>query len=352
MQAHPLSTTAARITLSPPSPQPRRLAANQLPPTLLLPAPAPRFIPQSIPRSIPLAAPHTGSVFQPSLPATGVAESTGLAHDAGNLLGALRLYCDLLSAPGVLAPEHRHYAADLSLIASRSSALIRRLLVQTPAPAQHAAQPTMQPGAAQREPVAAPADPATALRQLAPVLDRIAAGVARVSVAAPPALPASAHNAELPSAEALERIAVNLVRNAAEAIRSSREGRASDSLIGNIRVALEATSAHLRLTVEDDGPGMPPAIAAAFLRPDPLPLGATRGLGHRIVHELATSTGALLSIRVRPGRGTTFSLRWPLTSQPDDLRRSPTPYPAREPAHDSALEALHRTATICTGAVS
>jgi signal transduction histidine kinase len=350
MQAHPLSTTAARITLSPPSPQPRRLTANQLPATLLLPAPAPRFIP----RSIPLAAPHTGRVFQPSLPATGVAESAGLAHDAGNLLGALRLYCDLLSAPGVLAPEHRHYAADLSLIASRSSALIRRLLVQTPSPDQHAAQPTVQPDAAQSEPLAASADPATALRQLAPVLGRIAAGVARVSVAAPPTLPASARNAELPSAEAMERIAVNLVRNAAEAIRLSRDSQgtsasgASDSLIGNIRVALEASFGQLRLTVEDDGPGMPPAIAAAFLRPDPLPLGATRGLGHRIVHELATSTGALLSIRVRPGRGTTFSLRWPLTSQPDDLRRSPTLYRA----NDAALEPLHRTASPCTGAVS
>jgi nitrogen-specific signal transduction histidine kinase len=348
MQAHPLSTTAALITLSTPSPQPRRLTANQLPPTLLLPAPAPRFTPPSIPRSIPFAAPHSGRVFHPSLPETGVAESAGLAHDAGNLLGALRLYCDLLSAPGVLRPEHRHYAADLSLIASRSSALIRRLLVQAPTPAQQ----TVQPDAAQQESSATPTDPATALRQLAPVLERIAAGVARVSVAAPPTLPASARNADLPSTEALERIAVNLVRNAAEAIRSSREGRPCDSLIGNIRVALEVTSAHLRLTVEDDGPGMPPAIAAAFLRPDPLPLGATRGLGHRIVHELATSTGALLSIRVRPGRGTTFSLRWPLATQPDDLRRSPNPNPAPHLGHDIALEPLHTTASPSTGAIS
>src|SRR5438270_13334274 len=37
----------------------------------------------------------------------GVAEGAGLAHDAGNLLGALSLYSDLLAMPGVLNDEHR-----------------------------------------------------------------------------------------------------------------------------------------------------------------------------------------------------------------------------------------------------
>ena len=37
----------------------------------------------------------------------GVAEGAGLAHDAGNLLGALSLYSDLLAMPGVLHEEHR-----------------------------------------------------------------------------------------------------------------------------------------------------------------------------------------------------------------------------------------------------
>jgi signal transduction histidine kinase len=347
MQAHPLSTTAARTILSPPSPQPRRLAASPfpatlLPATLLLPAPRydTRYETPYAPRATPRAAPHPGRLFRPSLPDTPIAESAGLAHDAGNLLGALHLYCDLLSAPGVLAPEHRHYAADLHLIASRSSALIRRLLVETPAPATQPHHHAAQPGATQPEPSAASSDPATTLRELAPVLERIAAGVARVSVTAPSAPPSSGLTSELPSPEVLERITVNLVRNAAEAIRSSRDNRPSSTLPGHIRVALEAASGQLRLTVEDDGPGMPPAIAAAFLRPDPLPAGATRGLGHRIVHELATATGALLSIRVRPGRGTTFCLRWPLAAQPDDTHSHPA-HPA-----GSTLQPLHRTGAV------
>ncbi|MEO6982038.1 MAG: hypothetical protein ABI072_02855, partial [Edaphobacter sp.] len=58
----------------------------------------------------------------------GVAEGAGLAHDAGNLLGALSLYSDLLALPGVLHEEHREYAAELRLISDRSWAMIDRLV--------------------------------------------------------------------------------------------------------------------------------------------------------------------------------------------------------------------------------
>jgi anti-sigma regulatory factor (Ser/Thr protein kinase) len=303
MQAHPLSTTAARISSLPsslpPTPALTRPASSlalprTLPPTLLLPTPL---------RS--RAEPHAGRIpFPHSIPTGSVAQHLGLAHDAGNLLGALRLYSDLLGAPGVLRAEHRHYAEELSLIAARSSALITRLLQSSSPTAVAMAQPDAEPERAAEPATSRPASTAAVLRNLAPVLERIAAGAARVTVSTPATVPA----VEVP-AEALERIVVNLVRNAAEAIRSSREGSRG---AGQIRIALEVFSGALRLTVEDNGPGMPPAVAAAFLRPAPLPVGATRGLGHRIVHELAASTGGQLSIRVRPGRGSIFCIRWAL----------------------------------------
>jgi hypothetical protein len=43
-------------------------------------------------------------------------------------MGALRLYCDLLSMPGVLKPEHSHYAVELRLLNTRSEALIEHLI--------------------------------------------------------------------------------------------------------------------------------------------------------------------------------------------------------------------------------
>jgi hypothetical protein len=55
------------------------------------------------------------------------AQDEGLLHDARNLMGAIRLYCDLLSMPGVLKPEHRRYPEELRLLGTRSGALIEHL---------------------------------------------------------------------------------------------------------------------------------------------------------------------------------------------------------------------------------
>jgi hypothetical protein len=57
-----------------------------------------------------------------------VAEGVGLADDAGNLLGALSLYSDLLAMPGVLHEEYKEYAAELRLLSERSWAMIERLV--------------------------------------------------------------------------------------------------------------------------------------------------------------------------------------------------------------------------------
>ncbi len=345
MQAHPLSTTAARTSTLSLSPQAPRSLGSQS--ASLVPHQVPHHVPDQIraPQilSPTRAAPHLGlpvygnvtpsrsraAIPEHNLDEHNVAEHAGLAHDAGNLLGALQIYCDLLSVPGVLRPEHRHYAQDLHLIAARSTTLIRRLLLNataaadsgSPAGPGHAAGHAPAQPDASVAPAAPPPTPASVLSALAPVLERIAAGAGEVTVSAASHLP----SIPLP-AEALERIVVNLVRNAAEAIRSSREASRQP---GQIRVAMDNTGDAVRLLVEDDGPGMPPAVAAAFLRPLPLLPGTTRGLGHRIVHELAAETGATLSIRVRPGRGTAFCLRWPL---PETAGRSAA----------SALEPLHR----------
>lgn len=287
-----------------------------------------------------------------------VAEGAGLAHDAGNLLQALGLYCELLHVPGVLRAEHKHYATELRQLSERSSAMIRRLLKDSTAPeAPHtavaAAVETATPSVARSvfpDPMeaskSAPVcfNPAETLHQQAVLLQRIAAPWAIISVMTQDALPALDFSAEI-----LERITVNLVLNAAEALRNSggapdphrslrtvpRGGKdradatagdarsaessadpagqsKAESKAGRIRVSLRMADGRLRLSVEDNGPGMPPGIAAAFLRPTPLPPGTARGLGHRIVHELAVATGGQLSIRVRPGAGTTFSLDWPV----------------------------------------
>jgi signal transduction histidine kinase len=256
MQAHPQSIRAARDPLQ-----------------------APSFPAEPTP-----AVKHSRSSVSSS-----VANGVGLAHDAGNLFAALGLYCDLLSAPGVLRPEHQHYVTELRQLAERSDQLVHNLI-------------TGQSSAKSQKEAAAP-NAAQILREIGPLLSAIAGRSAIVTVKTPRSLPTP----PLP-AETLERILVNLVRNASQAI----ELAGPRPLGGQIRVSLATLAGHLRLTVEDNGPGMPVTTAAKFLSPKPLPAGARHGLGHRIIHDLVTSSGGNLSLRVRPGRGTIISIQWPV----------------------------------------
>lgn len=316
MQAHPLSSTAARNTSTPPRPPSKRKLSSSTAPPSTPPAP---------------------STQTPS-PAS-VADTAGLAHDAGNFLAALGLYCDLLSAPGVLRPEHLHYATELNLISNRSSDLIRRLLSAptasapdfppNPPPHSHPAAPGPSSHTPPASNLRIPND-AFVLRTLAPVLQRIAGSSASVSVHCAPSLPPLGFSCEI-----IERIAINLVRNAAEAIRLHRTNTTGFPLHqrGQIRVELHIRRSHLVLTVKDDGPGMPPAVAAAFLHPSPMPPGSTRGLGHRIVHELAATTSGQIEIHVTPGSGTVFSVQWLLPSI--SLARTTSPEHHKSPSKGS-----------------
>jgi signal transduction histidine kinase len=348
MQAQPQSNSAARIYMATPRLASPLLAEEQETATRATVTQHSSALPRNSARPPTLLGSAGRKPSQREL-SSSVSEGAGLAHDAGNLLQALGLYCELLHVPGVLRPEHMHYASELRQLSERSSSMIRRLLkgfashpaptpvasvpeeLAPPSPAGPASAPPPQPWLDTPRSVAASCfNPAETLHQQSALLQRLAAPWATISVMTQDALPGLEFSAEI-----LERITVNLVLNAAEALRNAgeapdpmrlrsipRTGSAADlagdlkaaptTRTGRIRVSLRMADGRLRLSVEDNGPGMPPGIAAAFLRPAPLPPGTARGLGHRIVHELAMATGGQLAIRVRPGTGTTFSLDWPV----------------------------------------
>ncbi len=56
-------------------------------------------------------------------------ESEKPLHDARNLIGAFGLYCDLLSMPDVLKPEHIQYVDELRILSSRAWELIENLIL-------------------------------------------------------------------------------------------------------------------------------------------------------------------------------------------------------------------------------
>jgi len=317
-----------------------------------------------------------------------VAQRQGLAHDARNMMSALGLYCDLLSLPGVLKPQHRHYADDLRLVSTRSGTLMDRLMLAlrdleghaetVPAAdrdAQAAAQPAGQPRVsglrqtAAQEAVLRGVAVRQAEAQVAPVclratvercsglLSRVADG-RTIELTYGPA----ASMPVLVIQEDVERILVNLVRNAAVAldrrdstpdsspdlrdrtadaagperrkraaggalgtVRQIRSDRGSDQDRDAVRIALGLLPnagdpapwpfLRLRLTVEDSGCGMDPEQLARLLRGG-RSSRASRGIGFQVVQELAAASGASLRVMSATGVGTRVQLEWPV-AMPD-----------------------------------
>lgn len=110
--------------------------------------------------------------------------------------------------------------------------------------------------------------------------------------------------------ERLRQAVSNLVDNAAQATMTPEwlppagEGR-------QITVRSEATGSHLRLSVADNGPGIPPDMLSRIFEP----LFTTRsfgvGLGLPTVQQVVEQHGGTIHVDSTPGRGTTFTLWLP-----------------------------------------
>jgi signal transduction histidine kinase len=273
-------------------------------------------------------------------------EEDGLLHDASNLIGALGLYCDLLSMPRVLKPEHRHYAEELRLLGTRSAAMIERLIEQRirarqrgeegrfapedidlvesglaeSGPAESglagAPEPFAARAEARRSPSSATERPPRGLRSMiersAGLLTRVAGGRAvEITYGAAAAMPV-----RVPE-ESVERILVNLVHNAARAMdRARREGAIQ------VRVGMLDSAAGpwpfqcVRLAIEDCGCGMDGEELGRLLADEPTQ--ARHGIGFRVVRQLAAQSRGELSVVSTSGQGTEVWIDWPLPPPPQD----------------------------------
>ena len=252
--------------------------------------------------AMPVVRRAAEALEQLDAPIARVAEGAGLAHDAGNLLGALSLYSDLLAMPGVLHDEHREYASELRLLSDRSWAMINRLVNHSRAevPAK-VAELSVLPDLVDR------------CRGL---LSRVAGRVLEVSYGLgafqPVAVPV----------EAVERILTNLVKNAAEAT----------PWVGAISIDVEGVTEQeddcgearrrLRMTVRDRGCGMNQAAVRGLMQAGGITSANGRGLGFRVVRELVAISGGCLSIESQPDVGTNIAVEWYAVQQTEaELRQ-------------------------------
>ncbi|HEY5056533.1 MAG TPA: HAMP domain-containing sensor histidine kinase [Acidobacteriaceae bacterium] len=238
-------------------------------------------------------------------------------HDARNLIGAVGLYCDLLAIPHVLRPEHRHYADELRLLGERSAAMIEQLIERRAGGPEGTSLSAI--GEEKLSASGGRAEPrhfAERAHGLRPAVERCAGLLGRIAeehaleiaYGEPAALPV-----RVPS-ESVERILVNLVRNATAALRGTW---------GTIRVGVGLLPENeggklrpwpfqrVRLTVEDSGRGMDPAEVEHLLGSRG-PLHTCHGIGFRVVRELVEASDGELTVTSQPGRGTRVEMEWPV----------------------------------------
>jgi len=247
-------------------------------------------------------------------PAVGVAEGAGLAHDAGNLLGALSLYSDLLAMPGVLNEEHREYANELRMLSDRSWAMINRLVNHSRAglPVRVQSEISVLPDVVDR------------CRGL---LSRVAGRTVEISYGVGAFQPVPV------PVEAVERILTNLVKNAAEAtpwvgaisihVEGVTEWSGGDGFGGDESSDGEDRSRRrVVLTVRDRGCGMDQAAVRRLMQVGGISSANGRGLGFRVVRELVAMSGGCLNIESQPEVGTSISAEWYAVKRTEaELRR-------------------------------
>jgi len=262
-------------------------------------------------------------VQAPPCEARPAAEETpalaGLAHDARNLVTALRLCAELLGEPGVLEPEHAHFATEIAAMADASAGLMRKL-------GSMARAEWTRETALVETPVT---DLAEELRQMGGLLGALAGPRIVLQTACLPC----AGTLRL-SEENLTRILLNLVRNAADAmpeggrirITAQRGGGASflwtlpGDLPGGDRAARIAAT--VVLTVEDNGPGIRPELLERIFEPGfstrrglaPWPEAAHQGLGLSIARQLVEEAGGTIRVSSTVRRGTRFEVELPVTN--------------------------------------
>jgi len=212
--------------------------------------------------------------------------AAGLGHDMGNLLVPVRVRLDSLSAQ----PLGSQAREDVESIRT-SAEYLRRLATGL----------RMLSTDPQRSPAGDTTDVADWWADAAGVLKSVLPrGIALESQ-----LPAHTCRIALPKA-ALTQAVFNLIQNAGDTMRE--RGR------GTVTVTARGDGDAVELKVADDGPGMTSEVKRRCMEPyfSTKARGISTGLGLVLVYGFVKEAGGTVSLDSGPGRGTTFTMRFPL----------------------------------------
>ena len=217
----------------------------------------------------------------------------GVAHDLNNPLASVVGFSDLLGEAADVPPRLAEPLAVIRQEAERASAIVRNLLSFA----------RRQEGERQ-------------LQSLRPILEsthqllknQLMASRIELTLEAEPGLPeVEVH------ANQIKQVFVNIINNAAQAIASTRTSG------GRIDILAKCLPDGVAISISDNGPGMPPAVAERVFEPffSTKSEGEGTGLGLSICHGIVNEHGG--SMTVDPGgggRGATFTVELPGAVRP------------------------------------
>ena len=219
----------------------------------------------------------------------------GVAHDFNNLLMAVMGNLELLRKRIPDDPRLRRLVDGAMQGAERGASLTQRLLA-------FARQQDLRPEAV---------DLGALVRGMSDLLDRSLGPRIALHFEIPDGLPPARIDANQ-----LELAILNLAINARDAMQ---DGGSITIGLARHRVAEPAgglkAGDYLKVSVIDDGAGMPPEILKKAIEPffSTKPVGKGTGLGLSMVHGLAEQLGGTLELTSTVGKGTTASLILPAT---------------------------------------
>ncbi len=210
--------------------------------------------------------------------------ASGVAHDFNNVLGIILSYAaqrERLADKG--APALYAALGDVDLAAKRALAISGKLLNFS---RQEVARPEVF-------------DVCASLRELMPMLTQLFGARVRLQL--------DGAQQPLPVRMDVDRfglVIINIAANARDAIADT----------GTFRMQVEKEGAQVRLSLSDDGRGMPDAVRAQAFEPffTTKPSGMGTGLGLSVVRDMLLEAGGTIDFVSQAGPGTTVRILLPI----------------------------------------
>jgi PAS domain S-box-containing protein len=222
----------------------------------------------------------------------------GIAHDFNNILAAVLGYTELVQNEEILSSAAQVWMQHVLTASLRGKALVQQILTFS------------------RQTVAAqtPVSLAAVLRDTLPFLRAVLPTTITLEVHLP-----TEESVVRADVTQMHQILLNLGANAGYAMRDTGghlevrlEAIDVDAAVAATHTALRP-GPHVRWTVRDTGPGIPPDVLARIYEPffTTKEVGHGTGLGLAVVHGIVENHGGTILVESLLGQGTTFTIYLP-----------------------------------------